>query len=67
MNEKTWALFIAQYAAETLFEVYFCQRRLRRWLSLRVTECCHLKVAKGGKLEPWNCEFLVHYFYNFCT
>ena len=31
-------------------------RRLWFW----ITGCCCHKMAKGGKLEPWNWDVLVH-------
>ena len=31
-----------------------------RQLSLWITGCCCHKMAKGGKLEPWNWHILAH-------
>ena len=39
----------------------FCRRPLRAvGSSLWVTGCCCHKMAKGGKLEPWNWHVLAH-------
>ena len=39
---------------------FICLFARGRRLSLWVTGCCCLKMAKGGKLEPWNWHVLAH-------